>query len=332
MISVQQVNPEHLYALGLSVYLPDIEPCVDGASAFLRQLEAELGIAEGAARITVWASPQADGAAVHFDGEDVFSIQLAGTKRFEVAPMTEYANPVGSQFAPGARPHDDMYPQAERGFPDVSSVEFQAYDMQPGSVLFIPRGTWHRTSALSDSFAISIGINPPTVADAFLGQLRHVLLQDPAWRQPLYGVRGDRTRVDEALGQILGTAARAVQAVSARDLVPVSDVERLRNIERGTRFQRDAGARMVYGQGAEARMLQIRVTSLEGEQVTSKVFVPDEYAKPMQWLAESKAAFTAGELHDRFPTISFEQHRKILELLTRARYLRVLWFPPMLER
>jgi hypothetical protein len=29
----------------------------------------------------------------------------------------------------------------------------------------------------------------------------------------------------------------------------------------------------------------------------------------------------------RFPEVPFEQHQKILDVLTRARYLRLLWFP-----
>ena len=330
MISVQQVNPEHLYAMGLSVYLPDIEANVNGASAFLRQIETELGIAEGSARITVWASPKGDGASTHFDGEDVFSIQLAGTKRFEVAPMKEYANPVGPQFSPGAPAYDDMYPQIENGFPDTGGVEFQAYDMKPGSVLFVPRGTWHRTSAAEDSFAISVVINPPTVTDAFLAQLRHVLLQDPQWRQPLYGMRGPQQQVDDALGRILRTAGRAVQAISARDLIPFSDAERLHHIDHDTRFQRTVGARLGFGEGADKRMLSVRVPSLdEGEQVTLKLHVPDEFAAIMRWLAEAKVAFSAGELKARFSAVSFAQHGKILDALTRARYLRVLWFPPL---
>lgn len=66
--------------MGLSVYLPDIASSVPGSESFLRRLESELGIGKGSTHITVWASPKGDGAPTHYDGEDVFSIQLAGTK------------------------------------------------------------------------------------------------------------------------------------------------------------------------------------------------------------------------------------------------------------
>lgn len=336
MISVQQVSPVHLYEMGLSVYLPDISSNVPGAESFLRQLEADLGIAAGSSHITVWASPKDDGAATHFDGEDVFSIQLAGTKRFEVAPMKEYAYPVGPQFGADAPAYEDMYPQLENGFPEAVEAEFQAVDMKPGSVLFVPRGTWHRTLAGQDSFAISIGIRPPSLMDSFLEQLRYVLLQDPEWRRPLYGAHGNGRQREEALERarrVLQTAPGVVQAISTGDLVSPPEAERLRNIERTTRFQRELRTRITFEQAAGAEILLVKSWSREaGEQDTLKLNVPPQYALTFRWLAESKVAFSAGELADRFPEVPFEQHQKILDVLARARYLRLLWFPQLPPR
>ena len=83
MISMAEANPAHLYELGLSVYLPDLAQYVPGTEPFLRALERELGLDEFSCHMTVWASPEADGAAMHFDGEDVISVQLAGTKELD---------------------------------------------------------------------------------------------------------------------------------------------------------------------------------------------------------------------------------------------------------
>ena len=330
MISVQQVNPTHLYGMGLSVYLPDVAPSVDGADEFLRQLECDLGLAEGCARMTVWASPKGDGAPTHFDGEDVFSIQLAGSKRFEVAPMTDYAYPVGAQYGPGAAPYAEMYAQIRDGFPDATGVDFQAVDMRPGSVLFVPRGTWHRTVAAQDSFAISIGLNPPSIAESFLDQLRYVLLQDPQWRRPVRaGGRGEA--LDEALDKALQSAPRALEAISARDLVPVSDAQRLANIGAGTRFVREAGARLVFAFARDTQLVEVRAPAPGGEQTTLTLNVPGEFNALVRWLAEARSAFSAGELRARFPAVPFEQTGKLLDVLTRAKYLRLLWFPRLAE-
>lgn len=330
MLSVHEINPLHLYEIGLSVYLPDIEASVPGATAFLRALENELGIDEGCTRITVWASPQGDGAPTHFDSEDVFSIQLAGTKRFEVAPMREYAYPLGGQFAPGAAPYDEMYPQVEKGFPQVVESEFEAVDMKPGSVLFLPRGTWHRTVADQDSFAISIGVRPAAIVESFLEQLRYVLLQDPEWRRPMYGVRGSAAQRQQALQRAhkaLEAVPNVIRSISTEYLAPLPEAERLKRIEHATSFQREPRTRIEFP-AAASEMLRVYSWHPDaGEQSTLQMAVPPPYVPTFQWLAEVKAPFSAGELAGRFPEVPFEQHQKLLDVLTRARYLRLLWYP-----
>lgn len=333
MLTMPDANPAHLYELGLTVYLPDLADNLPGAGVFLRALEAELGLEPHCCHITVWASPQADGASTHFDAEDVISVQLAGTKQFEVAPMREYAYPFGAQFGPGAVPYDEMYPQIENGFPNPERAEFQTVTMQPGSVLFVPRGTWHRTKAEQDSFAISIGMRPPCVADAYLERLRYLLLQDPELRRPLYGVHGEPGRRQQALERAqraLRTAAAATEAISAEDLAPAPESEALKSIERRTRFQRDFGTRLAFTPAAGAELLDVFVRGRDGaEQNTLKMNVPAQFSPVFRWLSESSVAFSAGELADRFPATSFEQTRKILDVLTRAKYLRLLWFPQL---
>lgn len=331
MIMLPEQNPAHLYELGLSVYLPDLADYVPGTEPFLRALEAELGLDEFSCHMTVWASPEADGAAMHFDGEDVISVQLAGTKLFEVAPMKEYAFPYGPQYGPGGSAYNEMYPQLERGFPDPENAEWQGVEMKPGSVLFVPRGTWHRTRAERDSFAISIGIRPPCPVDLVLDQLKFLLLQDPEWRRPLYGVRGDaqgRRRALERLQKALASAQSAVAAISADALAPFPEAERLKNIDRNSRFQRDLGSRMTFAPGVGAETLDVFAWRREeGEKNTLKMSVPPQFTQVFRWLAGAKTAFSAGELADRFPAVSFEQVQKILDVLTRARYTRMLWFP-----
>lgn len=336
MLGMPNANPAHLYEMGLSVYMPDISANVPGAAAFLRQLEAELGIDAGSCRITVWASPQEDGAPTHFDGEDVISIQLVGTKRFEVAPMKEHANPFGTQFGPGVPPFGDLYPQLENGFPEPVEAEFQTVDMKPGSVLFVPRGTWHRTTAYQDSFSISIGINPPCVIDAYLEQMRNLLLQDPEWRRPLYGARGSPRQREEMLARArraLQIIPHAVEAISMEDIVPLPEAERLKHIERKTRFQRNLGTRIEFDRGADVDHLRVKLWDRDnGERTTLKMQVPSAFSPVFEWLATSKVAFPAGELADRFAVVPFPRHQEILNVLTRAGFLKLLWFPQLPKR
>src|SRR5438477_2375239 len=82
MLAIDQVHAASLYRMGLTVQFEDIAPFVAATPPGLRQLEAELGVARGAARASVFSSPPSDGLSVHFDAQDLFSVQLTGTKRF----------------------------------------------------------------------------------------------------------------------------------------------------------------------------------------------------------------------------------------------------------
>jgi hypothetical protein len=101
--------------------------------------------------------------------------------------MEQINQPVGKQYSPGLAAYPALYPQISNGFPQWDDAEFENIEMKPGSVLFIPRGTWHRSHASKDLLALSIVINPPVLLDKVLGQLRLLLLQSERWRQPLMG-------------------------------------------------------------------------------------------------------------------------------------------------
>src|SRR5437773_6567812 len=124
MLAIDQVHAASLYRMGLTVQFEDIAPYVAATASDLRQLEAELGIARGSARASVFASPQTDGLSVHFDAQDLFSIQLKGSKRFRIAPVQELRYPYGTQFVPDNEPFDLLYPQVAKGFPDPGTAEF----------------------------------------------------------------------------------------------------------------------------------------------------------------------------------------------------------------
>ena len=201
------VEPQALYAMGLTLYLPDVEALVPGATAFTRELEAALGLPAGVARFTVWTSPVADGAACHFDAEDVFSVQIAGRKRFSVSTTAAMPYPIGSQFGPGIPLPADFRHQLRGQPPSPDDCAFEDVTMEPGSVLYLPRGFWHRTAAETDSLSVTIAIAAPALLDVALTRLREVLLADPAWRRPAGGAVGDEAR---ALAALLPTLTDAI--------------------------------------------------------------------------------------------------------------------------
>jgi hypothetical protein len=324
--------------MGLTVQFEDIAPIVAATASDLRQLEAELGVARGSARASVFCSPLVDGLSVHFDAQDLFSIQLKGTKRFRIAPVRELRYPCGTQFVPDTEPFDFLYPQVPGGFPDPASADFATVEMQPGSVLFLPRGTWHATESGGDSLSVSIGLYLPSAADCVLEQLQLLLVQNPEWRRPLYGGWGDGAARDAAAAHLSRLLARLPQDGAA---LRVEDVlaglllpeQRLAAITPESRFQKTPHSRLEIGPAIAARGYAHEVVLITiadpnyGERPSTRLEVAPEAAAVFRWIADSRAAFRAGELAERFPNFPFTQHRLMLEAAARSGLIRMLWFP-----
>lgn len=342
MLAVEQVHALELYRMGLTVQFENIIPTIAAAGPELRQLEAELGINPGAAGASAFASPVGDGLSVHFDAYDVFAIQLRGAKRFHIAPVAELPFPSGVQFVPGGEAFDDMYPQVSAGFPDPARSEFTTVEMKPGSVLFIPRGTWHHTESEGDSLSVSISISTLAAADYVLNQLRLLLLQRPEWRRPLYGAWGSdaaraeaSARATELLAKLPDIARQLNAGNVIANFLPLE--RRLGNIKPKSRFQKTPHSRIrvepaSVKTGHAHEVLTITLWDPNhGEQPTVRMQVSPQAIGVFRWLAERTTPFTAGELSSRFPQFPFPEHQQILRAATECGLLKMLWFQTLAQ-
>ena len=194
--------------------------------------------------------------------------------------------------------------------------------MEPGSVLFVPRGTWHATESGGDSLSVSIGLYLSSAADAVLEQLQLLLLQDSEWRRPLHGGWGEGLPEDCA-------------ALKAEDVLtgPLPPEQRLARISPESRFQKTPHSRLEHaptppGRAYPCEALVIIIADPNyGERGSTRLEIAPEAASVFRWMAERRAAFSAGELAERFPVFPFAQHREILEAVARSGLIHALWFP-----
>jgi hypothetical protein len=321
----------HLFKLGFTVYLSDIAALLPGGKAWLAALEHELGVAAGCSKIGAFASPRGDGLPVHFDVEDVISLQLIGSKTFEVAKVDDLAFPVGRQFGPNMLPTEELYPQVPRGFPRPEGLKFERLRMEPGSVLYMPRGTWHSSRAESDSFSVSVGLRPPAALDYLLHQLRFLLLQDPEWRRPLYGVAYPDARRSAALRRleaVLNTLPGALAPLSADDIAPPVAPNAHLESEDHARFQKVPMSEMLVDPANGRLHLTLRVWDHDWiERTTLQTEVPISIGEALEWLKQRSSAFDTAEIRQRFPALPDADLRQLLALLSRSGYLRRLRFP-----
>jgi len=327
----------NLFRLGLTVYLPDIAPFVAGAPAWLQALERELGLPAACCKLGAFASPRDDGVVCHFDADDVISIQLQGRKVFHVAPVEGLPYPAGRQFGPGMLPGDELYPQAGAGFPRPDGAPFERIAMAPGSVLFLPRGTWHRSEAGEDSFSVSIGIRPPAAMDRLLQRLRDLLLQDPQWRRPLYEAHGtgaQRDALAARLDGLIGDLPRLLDQIGGAALLQPATPQSVAPLTDASRLQKVPMARLDYAR-LDGRRLALTVTAWDQEWIertTLATEAPAPAADLLDWLARTDAPFGAAAFYRHFPALPQRDKQQLLELLTRAGFLRLLWFPALAQK
>ena len=337
MVPVEGIEAGAPYRCGLSVYLTDVAPYFPEVDRMIRDLESELGINEGCARAGVFASPTSGGISCHYDSVDVISVQLRGTKKFDVAPVAGLSNPWGFQFIPGSRPIDDLYPQAGDGFPDWENSEFQTVEMTPGTVLYMPRGTWHRTEAQGDSIAVSIGMEAPSAAECVLEQLRLLLLQDPAWRKPLYGAWGAgsmRAAAMEKGAELIAALPDLAASLDPEYLATpkLSEQQRIAQVMVRSRVQRTPNSWLILtdppadSTEVDSLLVQIEINDRSLKRIATEIEMPDRCAPILRWIDEQQGSFQVSDVVAKFPVLSADQHVQLIQSLATGGLLKVLWF------
>jgi 50S ribosomal protein L16 3-hydroxylase len=167
---------------GYSLVLRHAERFDEGMATLAAGFSADFG---APVAIQLYATPQGHSSfGWHYDAEEVFILQTAGTKRYLLRENT-------------VRPHPllDAMPRDQQFEREVSPK--LCCDLIPGDWLYVPSGTWHVARAEADSLSISIGVAALTAMDLY-DELRSVFAASPVWRQRLSPV-GHPTSLLDAL-------------------------------------------------------------------------------------------------------------------------------------
>jgi 50S ribosomal protein L16 3-hydroxylase len=122
----------------------------------------------------------------HYDAEDVFVLQLEGSKDWQLRKNTVNPWPIVDRMP------DDMQFERERS----AGMECK---LAAGDWLYIPGGYWHATRATEKSLSLSVGVLSATALD-LLDFVRTDLAEDLRWRQRLpVGMAAERFSEAELL-------------------------------------------------------------------------------------------------------------------------------------
>lgn len=170
------IRPEQalpLFKMGLTVQIERVDTADAGLGALCRALRQQLHVAtlldSGA-----FLSPSGHGYGLHYDASSMWILQIEGSKRWWYGEAASLAFPVENRV-PSAAEH-------AQGIAGYDAGRLREQLLQPGDVLYLPAGTWHRVRAEEASLHVCLTIRPSSPYMLVDTLLQAELLADPVWR------------------------------------------------------------------------------------------------------------------------------------------------------
>jgi hypothetical protein len=155
----------------------------------------------------------ASGLGVHYDKFDSIVVHLRGRKRWRVGRHQHLEYPVYDEESAARL---DYPPAAPRLSTRIDLMgELENVEMRPGSVMLVPRGTYH-TTQVEDEASLSIGYHfaLPTWSDVVLAALERRLTSEPLMRTTPFGAFSLAGPTAPALERMAWAAGRAREVLA----------------------------------------------------------------------------------------------------------------------
>ncbi len=207
--------------------------CFDDANNFDSILEKwpeairrELGLsALTYSRSLIYATKAGKGTDPHFDQNINFVIQISGTKKWWVAKNDHVVNPL-TRHTIGIEMDPELASYAHDGMPESFPENATEYTLEPGSMLFVPRGSWHMTEAVTDAISLNFTFTAPSWIDLLTTALRGRLAQSSDWRETANFVNDEQLHqiAVEKFELLLAELAHDVPNWKAKDILSATEM------------------------------------------------------------------------------------------------------------
>lgn len=151
----------------------------------INNLKSMLGLPQGTmTKAVMYAASKSGGFSAHFDGYCNFIFQLKGKKKWRIADNNNVKNPLQHYElieAPYLPEQLNSYWKGDFPSPELShGVEVE---LNTGSFLFLPRGSWHSTSSSDETISLNFTFGQPAWLDLLLIELKNQLIKKDEWRE-----------------------------------------------------------------------------------------------------------------------------------------------------
>ena len=229
-IDVNAKDAGKLFSNGMALLFNNAQTLSPELENWLKVLAKDLGLPTSTyGRCIVYATPDGNGTAAHFDQNINFVLQIHGTKQWSIAPNTSVENPT-QRFTIGQDLDPELASYAENEMPDEMPAKGRReFTLKPGSLLFVPRGWWHSTEARGEALALNFTFSQPTWADLLTLALRSRLMLSPGWRELADGVTsanwGKRVTAQNQMDELLAELVQDLPNWRAEDILGATEGE-----------------------------------------------------------------------------------------------------------
>ncbi|PRP94808.1 JmjC domain-containing protein [Enhygromyxa salina] len=153
-----------------------------------RVTRAQLGYT-GVVGVNCYLSHDGCGFGTHFDARAAISIQLEGSKtwRYGRAPAVEHPRANCNIDGDGVRVLRRAHGRTPEAWEQPAAPDERAFvsvTLEPGDLLCLPPGTWHRAEAHGYSLALNLFLEDRSVLDLLHVWLERELRSELEWRRP----------------------------------------------------------------------------------------------------------------------------------------------------
>jgi hypothetical protein len=348
-IPVVGAHASALLRLGMTVYFTELDRALPASNGWLRDLETALGLPE-CANLSAFANAPGSGLTLHHDRFDQFLFQIQGEKEFRYATNGFVENP-DVQFSPGSAAPPDWAQTYRHGFPltceEVMARGLATATLKPGSVFFMPAGTWHTTAGQeSESLSVVVVVRAPSRLAIVLNLLRHYAGQSPEWRARSYGgwaAAGPATDLEQRkLGALMADLAERLPTLSPRDAYGAWWSEGFTNGTQGQYPMHARFDRYVRLPNSSVRYEDVGTTGLatcivrsgptDRPQAETVLAISDEVRPVIDWVLRTHAAFSVEDACRAVDGCARGDLEKLFAWLSHAALIRPLPAPEWDQR
>ena len=183
-----------LLTAGHNLYITEVEQTVPEAHALLTEVARDLYMAPWQLRVEAFAGRAGGLSSRHYDYDVNFQIMLDGVKDWRLEENRHIRNPLQSfhprvdEWGAWSGLGEEAYavdPVMPPTFDPERTVTLRA---EAGTTVFLPRGWWHETRSLTDTWSINLVLRSTTWARAIARALEIALHRRPELRAYCGGI------------------------------------------------------------------------------------------------------------------------------------------------